>query len=109
MAIPVYAARTDIAEAGRGIAANLGFTIGTASVVILSPNPWRKKVTLVNDSDTIIFITKGDIAILNTGARLNAAGGSMTIEPDTAGYIWKGAISGISSAATKNLCVTEEW
>lgn len=82
--------------------------VGTASVQVLRPNRLRKQASLTNDSDTIIFLAKGAEATLNTGIRLNPAGGSVVIAPDSTGRIYTGPVSAISSAATKNLCFTED-
>lgn len=80
-------------------------TVGVASVSVLGANGKRVGATFVNDSDTVIYLTKGHTAVLNTGIRLNANGGSYEI---TMLNLWKGEISAISSAATKNLVWTEQ-
>ena len=75
-------------------------TVGVASGVISTAKD-RISITLVNDSDTTIYLAKGSTAVLNSGIRLNASGGSVII------CDWRGAISAISSGASKNLTICE--
>ncbi len=82
--------------------------VGIASIQVLVANSGRKKAVFINDSDTPIYLFKGDLAVLNNGYRLNAAGGSWEECPDTLGYMWVGQWSAISSAANKNLIIIEE-
>ena len=88
-----------------------GFTVcGVADVQVLPGNINRKQAIIINDSDTIIYLIKGDgPAILNAGIRLNANGGVWIIEPDNYGRLWKGAIHAITSVAAKRLVWTEDW
>lgn len=81
---------------------------GTVSINIVQPNGRRKKMTIINISDTRVFLNKGTHATLNAGIALNAGGGVMVDEPDIEGRIWKGAWSVITSAATKNISWLEE-
>lgn len=83
-------------------------TAGTASVQIVPGTVHRKKMVIVNISDTRVFLNKGTHATLNAGIPLNAEGGSMIDEPDTEGRIWKGAWSAITTAANKTLAWLEE-
>jgi len=83
-------------------------TVGTASSVVLKANMYRKRVALINDSDTVIYISKSEVAALNRGMRLNANGGNYTDQPDHDGYIYCGPYSAISSAANKNLAIQED-
>lgn len=87
-----------------------GIDCGTTAIQVLAANPRRKKAIFVNNSDTTIFLFKGHpgSCALNAGMRLNAAGGSWEETPDVLGYFWRGPFSAITSAATKNLVVTEE-
>lgn len=82
-------------------------TVGTTSVRVAGSNMYRKKMTLTNDSDTVIYVAKANDAVLNKGIRLNANGGSVVDEPDLQNYLYTGPWAAISSAATKNLCVQE--
>jgi len=83
-------------------------TVGLASVLVMRPNSLRKEATFTNDSDAVIYLAKGDLATLHAGSRLNAYGGFAIIEPDATGRIYTGPVAAISSAATKNLCWTED-
>lgn len=86
----------------------IAVTIGASSVMVARANPRRMRLTIINDSDTIIYLARADFARLNAGLRLNPAGGSIMDCPDTLGRIYTGPWSAISSAAGKNLCVSEE-
>lgn len=81
-------------------------SIGTTSTLIVDENPRRRKLVITNISDTRIFICQ-QIAGLNTGIALSA-NGTMVDEPDSTGYIYKGAWSGISTASTKDIAWYEE-
>jgi len=87
---------------------NSSITVGTTSVHVLRPNRLRKEATFTNDSDTAIYIAKADEATLNSGIRLSPYGGAAIILPDPTGRIYIGPVAAISSAATKNLCFTED-
>ena len=64
-------------------------------------NTGRISLTLVNDSNEVIYVSKSGTAVMNEGVRLNSAGGSITMEDYT------GAVSAICSSGTKNLTVCE--
>ncbi len=91
---------------GRSVSS--AFTAGTGSLVAVVANRFRKGIIIINDSDTIIYLTKGSTASLNRGIRLNANGGSYIDGPDALGYIWRGQYACITSAATKNLAIVED-
>ncbi len=62
----------------------------------------RFELTIVNDSDTVVYLRLGPGAAVNSGIRLNANGGSYT----TTGYM--GEVYAIhGAAAAKRLLVTE--
>ncbi len=91
-----------------GNSVSRGISVGVASTQVLRANASRKKALFINDSDTIIYLSKGSIAYLNGGIRLNANGGSWEEAPDTLGYLYTGVYFAISSAAAKNLLVIED-
>lgn len=95
-------------DSAYGFSGGVSVNVGVASVIVLRVNPKRKQAIFVNDSDTVIYLTKDDTARLNAGIRLNANGGSYIESPDTLGYLWRGAFAAISSAALKLLLVTED-
>jgi len=85
-------------------ATNTKVSIGTGSTSVLSANTSRKSAVFVNDSDTVIYLSLSGTAVLNEGIRLNANGGVYEIN---AMNLYTGAVSAISSAASKNLAVME--
>lgn len=85
-------------------------TIGTSSAQVMPHNPLRALLVLVNDSANTIYLGKGKAAaVVGSGIRLNANGGSAVIEPDTYGRIWKGSIQAIASGIASNLTWQEDW
>jgi len=81
--------------------AGSGVSVGTTSTVVAAANSARLEIHITNDSDTVIYLRLGTSAVLNSGIRLNANGGSFTTDKYT------GQINAISSAASKNLTVAE--
>ena len=77
---------------------------GAASVVARRANRNRKGLLLTNDSDTVIYLTFGGLAVANSGLRLNAGGGVFEIN---ATNLYKGIISAISAGADKALLYVE--
>ena len=78
---------------------NFNVSIGTSSTQVLSANPNRKLLILVNDSDEPIYISLGATATLNNGVRLNKKGGSLTLDNPK----YTGVINAICSTGGKNL------
>ena len=78
---------------------NFNVSIGTSSTQVLSANPNRKLLILVNDSDEPIYISLGATATLNNGVRLNKKGGSLTLDNPK----YTGVINAICSIGGKNL------
>ena len=76
------------------------------SGVALAANANRKYMLIVNDSDTVIYISIGTATALNSGIRLNANGGSYEISARY-GNLDTRVINCISSVASKKLLVTE--
>lgn len=83
-------------------------TIGTTATAVLAANGNRAGAVLINDSDEVIYLKLGTVAVspavLNEGIRLNAAGGSFTIDQN---FLYTGAINAISTNGSKKLLVTE--
>ena len=76
------------------------------SVVVLEANPRRIGATIQNDSAVdVIYLAKGDVAAVNTGIRLNAAGGSYELNHNN---LWLGTISIACAAAAANITWTED-
>ena len=76
-------------------------TVASSSTTVLSARPDRHAAILVNDSDEDIYLKYGSGATLNSGIRLNAAGGSIVED------LYTGAITAICASGNKNLTVTE--
>ena len=83
-------------------------TVGIASAQILAPMSHRKSVVFVNDSANVIYLSKTDPAVVGSGIRLNALGGSYW-EPDQRFRVWPDNWYAIATLAASNLCITEDW
>jgi hypothetical protein len=89
--------RTDVAfNPGDGV------DVSGSNVQVVAANKQRAEITLANDHATqVIYLSLGGTAALNTGIRLNPAGGSWSSTSYT------GAISAIASGATTRLLRSE--
>lgn len=86
-------------------------SVGAASGSVVAANISRRELTIVNDHATqIVYLalntTDGSggttpTAVLNTGIRLNAAGGSWTTNA------YKGPVAGIATGAATGVTVVE--
>lgn len=84
-------------------------TVGAASGQIVGVNQSRRELTIVNDHATQIVylalnVTDGvtaPTAALNSGIRLNAAGGSWTTN------VYKGVVSAIATGAGTGITIAE--
>lgn len=85
-------------------AVHLNVNLTTTQAKILVENPLRSYALLVNDSDSVAYISLGVEAAANQGIRLNASGGSYEINSTNK---FAGEIYGISTGVTKRLMVTE--
>ena len=82
---------------------------GVASQQLVPFNGHRRKLVVCNDAANACYLFKGNgPAIANAGLLL-LPGGVLIIQPDTQGYLWKGAISCISLVAAQNLTWQEDW
>ena len=81
-------------------------TVGVASAVALAANVNRVDCDFVNDSDNIIYLARGNAAIIGSGIRINPNGGSYRIGTNNLFY---GAIYGIATAAGSNLTISEGY
>jgi hypothetical protein len=90
-------AQNDVAHTPTGAA-----TIGASSGAVVAANPGRVEVTICNDHATqVAYLALGATAVINSGIRLNAAGGSYTTNAFT------GAINAIASGAGTVLTFSE--
>lgn len=85
-------------------ASSTGPTVDATTTLVLAANQKRVDATFVNDSDEVIYLARGSDAVLHTGIRLNAAGGSYEIN-DSNRFL--GAVNAICESGSKVLCVSE--
>lgn len=76
---------------------------GPASTTGLAGNINRKYALFVNDGSNVMYLNLGNTAVVNTGIRINASGGSYEMMP---GNMFYGAVNFIGTAADV-LVVTE--
>jgi len=76
-----------------------GVDVATSSTQVLydtgTSGYQRHYAVIVNDSDTVIYLKLGGAAVLNAGIRLNANGGSYTIDFSNR---YNGAVNAIHGA-----------
>jgi len=79
--------------------------VTTGSTLVLPLNKVRTSALFINDSDVVIYLRLGQDAAVNTGVRLNPAGGAYEI---TLINMFKGAVYAIhGGAGNKVLCIEE--
>ncbi len=86
-----------------GSADNRFVGVGLASTPVLAANPSRADADFVNDGATVIYLARGNAAVLGSGIRLNPRGGSYHIGTNN---LFLGEIYGISTDEC-NLTVSE--
>jgi hypothetical protein len=79
--------------------------VGTAATQVLPRNESRRYLQLINDSDSIIYVSirNSGTPELNKGTRLNANGGAAVFD----NLVPTGSITAICGTADKRLLVTE--
>ena len=95
---------TSVAYTALTYAAPTSASVGTSTTVVLAANASRKWASVVNDSANVVYLAVGNSAVLNTGIRLNANGGSVTFGGDN---LTTQAINGISGTAASVVTVQE--
>ena len=81
--------------------------VGIVSTLVLATNPNRADTDFTNDGDDIIYLARGNAAVIGSGIRLNPAGGSYHIGTNN---LFHGEIYGISTDAEQegtNLAISE--
>jgi len=78
--------------------------VGAVSTLVLAANASRQELDLVNDGDEAVYVARGAAAVMNSGLRLNANGGSYRMGTDN---LYHGAIYAICAGGDVNLCVSE--
>lgn len=83
------------------------FAVTNVSQVVLAANPERGDTDLVNDSTDVIYLARGNAAVVGSGIRLNASGGSYHIGTNNLflGDIY--AISDCGEQEESNLAISE--
>jgi len=80
--------------------------VAVTSTTILAANSSRSYASIVNDSDTVVYLAiEGGTAVVGSGLRINANGGSFEINKMN---LMTGAVAGIhGGTGTKNVAKTE--
>lgn len=68
-------------------------TVLAASTLVRAANPNRVDMDLVNDGDSVIYLSRGVAAVIGDGMRINPRGGSYHIGTNN---MWYGEIYGIT-------------
>ena len=84
-------------------------TVTNVSAVCLVANPRRVDTDFINDSKAVIYLARGNEAVIGSGERLNASGGSYHIGTNNLflGDIY--AIADVDDQADANLCISEGY
>lgn len=93
-------------SSARGQESTVGaVSVDTTSTQILSANPQRIAAVLVNDGVDVIYLKLGSSpALVNSGIRLNPAGGSIQIDQN---FPYIGEIHGIVATTASVITITE--
>ena len=86
-------------------ATNKAVTVGSSSTEILAFNDQRGYATIINDSNEDVYLALEEAAVMNSGARLAANGG--TYEIGGGGDNYFGSVYGICTSGSKVVVVTE--
>ena len=79
--------------------------VSNSSISVIAANQNRQFANLTNDSAQVIYLALGSTAVLNSGIRLNAGGGSYEINMNN---MYKGQVSAITTpSGSLNLCYVE--
>lgn len=81
-------------------------TVGLSTTVAIAANAACQTRLFVNDSDEAMYLAFNTPAVLNTGIRLNAAGGSYEMS-EKFGNLYQGSVNVICTSGGKTLLVTE--
>ncbi len=90
---------------------NSSSTVSNTASLALDENLARQKVRFVNDGAVDVYISEKSTStgvVARTGILLKANGGSLEVEPDQNGVLYKGKYWGITSSGTSTLTVNEE-
>ena len=79
-------------------------TIGVVSSVALLANVSRVDAEIVNDSVQIVYLARGNAAVIGSGIRINPKGGSYRIGTNN---LFLGTVYGICALGQANLTISE--
>ena len=79
-----------------------------ASVIVVVANEQRADIEIVNDLDVVVYLARGDVAVVGSGIRLNANGGSYSMDTSN---LYLGAFSAICNVGEDgSITISEgEW
>ncbi len=78
-------------------------TVGPGSELVLAANPNRADADITNDGDSVIYLARGQAAVIGRGQRLNPNGGTYHIGTNN---LFLGDVYGIANDET-NLAVSQ--
>ncbi len=79
-----------------------------ASVIVVVANEQRADIEIVNDLDVVVYLARGDTAVVGSGIRLNPNGGSYSMDTQN---LYLGAFSAICNIGEDgSITISEgEW
>ena len=81
-------------------------TVGIVSTLVLAANPNRVDTEIVNDGIEVCYLARGNAAVMGSGMRINARGGSYRIGTNN---MWYGEIYAICENGQLNLTISEGY
>ena len=81
-------------------------TVGVVSTLVLARNVNRVDCDFVNDSAQVMYLSRGNAAVIGSGIRLNPNGGSYRIGTNNLFY---GEIYAICDGGQANLTISEGY
>lgn len=80
--------------------------VDSASTLILAANDRRRFARITNGSDTGIWVSYGEAAVVGQGDYLGSGGGVLEIDSDN---MWRGEIYGITTSGDDKIVGTVEF
>jgi len=81
-------------------------TVGVVSTLVLAENLRRVDAEIVNDGEESVYLARGNAAVIGSGMRINARGGSYRIGTNNMFY---GDIYAICATGQLNLTISEGY
>ena len=79
-------------------------TVGVVDSIVVAANVARVDCELVNDSTATIYLARGNAAVVGSGIRINANGGSYSIGTHN---LFMGDVHAIGPDGQQNLTISE--